>query len=190
MHCFSQVCTNCQWTHRVEKVGRFKQFSCFPLDSKNPDTVKEVPHRCRSGETGRRTGLKIQRGQPHVSSILTSGTIQKSIQVPQVLESLAGPVFFQSPATSLIKVFRHPTAPFRAGYLVRSTDEYQRDGIVKYAILDTALSGCTEHAYPKKAVKPPARCLTRNSGSRAGKGAGPQYADRRPCPQGWLPCLW
>ena len=28
----------------------------------------------RSGETGRRTGLKIQRGRPHVGSIPTSGT--------------------------------------------------------------------------------------------------------------------
>jgi hypothetical protein len=30
--------------------------------------------KCRSGETGRRTGLKIPRGQPHVGSIPTSGT--------------------------------------------------------------------------------------------------------------------
>ena len=30
---------------------------------------------CRSGETGRRTGLKIPRGQLHVGSIPTSGTI-------------------------------------------------------------------------------------------------------------------
>jgi hypothetical protein len=30
--------------------------------------------RCRSGETGRRTGLKIPRGQLHVGSIPTSGT--------------------------------------------------------------------------------------------------------------------
>ena len=29
---------------------------------------------CRSGETGRRTGLKIPRGQPRVGSIPTSGT--------------------------------------------------------------------------------------------------------------------
>ena len=32
----------------------------------------------RSGETGRRTGLKIPRGQPHVGSIPTSGTIALS----------------------------------------------------------------------------------------------------------------
>jgi hypothetical protein len=32
---------------------------------------------CRSGETGRRTGLKIPRGQLHVGSIPTSGTNDK-----------------------------------------------------------------------------------------------------------------
>jgi hypothetical protein len=29
---------------------------------------------CRSGETGRRRGLKIPRGQPHAGSIPASGT--------------------------------------------------------------------------------------------------------------------
>ena len=44
----------------------------------------------RSGETGRRTGLKIQRGRPHVGSIPTSGTskfkgLQKSNSVAPFL---------------------------------------------------------------------------------------------------------
>ena len=46
----------------------------FPLDSEKVGKVNRSPHLRRSGETGRRTGLKIQRGQPRVSSILTSGT--------------------------------------------------------------------------------------------------------------------
>ena len=37
--------------------------------------IKGYP--CRSGETGRRTGLKIPRGQPRVGSIPTSGTNDK-----------------------------------------------------------------------------------------------------------------
>ena len=33
---------------------------------------------CRSGEIGRRTGFKIQRGQPHVGSIPTFGTTERT----------------------------------------------------------------------------------------------------------------
>jgi hypothetical protein len=37
---------------------------------------------CRSGEIGRRTGLKIQRGQPRVGSTPTSGTTKESTGWP------------------------------------------------------------------------------------------------------------
>ena len=48
--------------------------SCLTL---NPFFVtSQTP--CRSGEIGRRTGLKIPRGRPRVGSIPTSGTINNN----------------------------------------------------------------------------------------------------------------
>ena len=43
---------------------------------------------CRSGETGRRTGLKIPRGQLRVGSIPTSGTIEIARDSAILVESL------------------------------------------------------------------------------------------------------
>ena len=45
------------------------------LDRARSGTVLILHHyKSQSGETGRRTGLKIQRGRPRVGSIPTSGT--------------------------------------------------------------------------------------------------------------------
>jgi hypothetical protein len=52
--------------------ARDAQHRGFPLDGEPFSEVSKTLR--RSGETGRRTGLKIQRGRPHVGSIPTSGT--------------------------------------------------------------------------------------------------------------------
>ena len=60
----------------THKAGYIKEF-LMPVKTSCYLWVEFFRAKCRSGETGRRTGLKIPRGQPHVGSIPTSGTKYK-----------------------------------------------------------------------------------------------------------------
>ena len=55
------------WDNLIHVYNQF-----YFIDNACGFRLKGYP--CRSGETGRRTGLKIPRGQLHVGSIPTSGT--------------------------------------------------------------------------------------------------------------------
>ena len=61
----------------VDSVSPILRFTASQDLTPSPRWHTKGPGKSRGGETGRRTGLKIPRGQPHEGSIPSPGTIQR-----------------------------------------------------------------------------------------------------------------